>query len=169
MPEFTYLYRKNRRRFKQLPAMYAAYRQETVCNHGSELHPLRVFKRELSRVLRRTDECVWSNNPRCFVVLHEGDTVLGFADLRAVSTDLAEIDSPYGTVEDFCIAENERGKGYGKMLYARAEKIFRESGTKTVLLTPDPNTGTVFWQKAGFADTGLIVPGTNSKIYRKDL
>lgn len=169
MPEFTYLYRKNRRRFKTLKPMYAAYRQETVCNHGGALHPLRVFRREFNRVLRRTDECVWSNNPRCFLVLHEGDRVLGFADLRVVSNDLLQTDFPYGTVEDFCIAPEERGKGYGRMLYNRVERIFCENNTKTVLLTPDPKTGAAFWTKMGYEQTDDTVPDTASRIYRKDL
>lgn len=169
MPEFTYLYRKNRRTFRALPALYAAYRAQTVCNHGGEKYPLRVFRRELKRVLRRTDECVWSNNPRAFIVLHEGKTVLGFADIRTVSTDMIPTGFAYGTVEDFCIAENERGKGYGRMLYERVEKVMCENGTKTVLLTPDPKTGTAFWQKMGYAPTEDCVPDTDSRIWRKDL
>lgn len=169
MPEFTYLYRKNRRRFRTLPAMYAAYRRQTVINHGGDEYPLRVFRRELMRVLRRTDECVWSNNPRAFIVLHEGKTVLGFADIRTVSKDLLQTDFPYGTVEDFCVAETERGKSYGRKLYERVEKVMRENGTKTVLLTPDPKTGNAFWEKMGYTPTEDFIPDTHSRIWRKDL
>jgi GNAT superfamily N-acetyltransferase len=169
MPQFTFLHRKNRRLFKELPAVYAQYRQQTVCNHTGEAMPLRVFRRELKRVLRKTDECVWSQNPRAFLVLHEEKKVLGFADIRTVSTDLIETDFAYGTVEDFCIAEAERGKGYGKRLYERTEKVLRDNGTKTVLLTPDPKTGTAFWSKMGYVQTEMTVPGTQSKIYRKDI
>lgn len=168
MPEFTFLYKKNRRRFKQLPSMYAQYRQQTICNHTGKTMPLRVFRRELMRVLRKTDECVWSNNPRAFLVLHEGDTVLGFADIRTVSDDLIKSDFPYGTIEDFCIAEAERSKGYGRMLYERTEKVFCTNGTKTVLLTPDPKTGTRFWSAMGYTQTDQTVDGTQSKIYRKN-
>lgn len=168
MPEFTFLHRKNRRQFKALIPLYAAYRQQTICNHGGDKLPLRVFRRELMRVLRKTDECVWSNNPRAFLVLHEGQDVLGFADIRTVSVDLVESRDPYGTVEDFCIKEAVHGKGYGRMLYERTEKIFRDNATKTVLLTPDPVTGTQFWSKMGYTETEQTVPGTKSKIYRKD-
>ena len=169
MPQFTFLYRKNRRLFGDLPALYAQYRQQTVFNHTGESMPLRVFRRELKRVLRKTDECVWSQNPRAFLVLHEDEKVLGFADIRTVSDDLIQADFKYGTVEDFCVAENQRGKGYGKRLYERTEKVFRDNGTKTVLLTPDPKTGTAFWIKMGYAQTDMTVPGTQSKIYRKDI
>lgn len=169
MHEFTYLYRKNRRRFTQLKPLYAAYRRQTVINHGGEDLPERVFKRELGRVLRHTDECIWSNNPRCFIVLHEEDTVIGFADIRAVSKDLLETDYPYGTVEDFCIAEEYRNKGYGRILYDRVETVLRKNGTKTVLLTPDPKTGVGFWKKMGFISTGEVLPDTESFVYRKEI
>ena len=169
MSDFTYLYRKNRRRFKQLKPLYAAYRRQTVSNHGGEDLPERVFKRELGRVLRHTDELIWSNNPRCFIVLHEGNTVIGFADIRAVSTDLLETDYPYGTVEDFCIAEEYRNKGYGRILYDRVETVLRKNGTKTVLLTPDPKTGVGFWEKMGFINTNEVLPDTESTVYRKEI
>lgn len=169
MHEFTYLYRKNKRRFKQLKPLYAAYRRQTVINHGGEELSLGVFKRELMRVLHHTDECIWSNNPRCFIVLHEGDTVIGFADIRAVSKDLIETDYPYGTVEDFCIAEEYRNKGYGRILYDRVENVLRKNGTKTVLMTPDPKTGVAFWEKMGFASTDAFIPDTKSVVYKKDI
>ncbi|MBR2413965.1 MAG: GNAT family N-acetyltransferase [Clostridia bacterium] len=169
MHEFTYLYRKNRRQFKQLKPLYADYRRQTVINHGGDDLPERVFRRELGRVLRHTDECIWSNNPRCFIVLHEGDTVIGFADIRAVSTDLLETDYPYGTVEDFCIAEEYRNKGYGRILYDRVETVLRKNGTKTILMTPDPKTGVAFWEKMGFASTDAFIPDTKSVVYRKDI
>ena len=167
--EFTYLYRKNRRRFKELKPLYAAYRQQTICNHGGDELPLRVFKSELRRVLWHTDECIWSNNPRCFVVLHKGKTVIGFADIRAVSKDLLDTDYPYGSVEDFCIVEAYRGKGYGKLLYERVETVLRKNGTKTILLTPDPKTGVGFWTKMGFESTGEPLPDTNSIVYKKEI
>ena len=169
MHEFTYLYRKNRRQFKQLKPIYAAYRRQTVINHGGEELPLRVFKSELRRVLWHTDECIWSNNPRCFIVMHEGDTVIGFADIRAVSTDLLETDYPYGTVEDFCIAEEFRNKGYGRILFEKVENVLRKNGTKTILMTPDPKTGVGFWEKMGFINTNEVLPDTESTVYRKEI
>ncbi len=169
MHEFTYLYRKNKRRFKQLKPFYAAYRRQTVINHDGEELSLGVFKRELMRVLHHTDECIWSNNPRCFIVLHEGKTVIGFADIRAVSTDLLETDYTYGTVEDFCIAEEFRNKGYGRILFEKVENVLRKNGTKTILMTPDPKTGVAFWKKMGFASTGEVIPDTKSVVYRKDI
>lgn len=169
MHEFTYLYRKNRRQFKQLKPIYAAYRRQTVINHGGDDLPERVFRRELGRVLRHTDECIWSNNPRCFIVLHEGDTLLGFADIRAVSTGLLETDYPYGTVEDFCIAEEYRNQGYGRILFEKVENVLRKNGTKTILMTPDPKTGVAFWEKMGFASTDAFIPDTKSVVYRKDI
>ena len=169
MVSFTFLHRRNRKAFRDLPDLYAAYRQQTICNHGGKKHSLFVFRNELRRVLKRTDECVWSSNPRCFIVLHEDSRIIGFCDLRTKSSDLAERAEPYGTVEDFYIAEDQRKKGYGRMLYDRAEKVFRENGTKTVLITPDPVSGTAFWSKMGYADTGDCVPDTDSRIYEKNL
>lgn len=169
MPQFTCLHRNNTDLFRQLPLLYAAYRQQTVMNHGGKKHSLFVFRRELKRVLRKTDECVWSNNPRCFLVMHEQEKVLGFADLRTVSTDLPDISFAYGTVEDFFIVEEQRRKGYGRMLYARAEKIFRENGTKTVLLTPDPVNGVQFWEKMGYESMHFCLPDTDSTVYKKEL
>ncbi|MBQ6862834.1 MAG: GNAT family N-acetyltransferase [Clostridia bacterium] len=169
MPQFTCLHRKNRKQFRQLPALYAAYRQQTILNHGGKKHRLSVFRRELQRVLRKTDECVWSGNPRCFVVLHEGDTVLGFADIRTVSTDIPDVQFAYGTVEDFFVVEQERKKGYGRLLYERVERVFRENNTKTVLLTPDPVSGVQFWEKMGYESMHFCIPDTESTFYKKEI
>lgn len=169
MLQITCLHRNNRNLFKTLPKIYASYRQQTVLNHGGKKYPLFVFRRELQRVLRRTDECVWTSNPRCFAVLHTEDRVLGFADIRTVSTDIPAIPFVYGTVEDFCIAPNERNKGYGRILYEKVESIFRKNGTKTVLMTPDPVSGTQFWQKMGYENMGFCLPETESFVYKKDL
>ena len=175
---FTYLHRKNRKRFAALPALYASYRQETVCNHGGKKHSLHTFKAELKRVLKHTDECVWSNNPRCFVVLHEEDKILGFADIRVKTQDLDAffyLQDPknpppvYGTVEDFCIAPSERGKGYGRILYDRVETVFKQNATKTVYLTPDPKTGVQFWEKMGYTNTTHTLPDTESYVFRKEI
>lgn len=69
----------------------------------------------------------------------------------------------YGYVEDFCVAEEWRGRGVGAALLAHVEQLGRAAGWARIDLDVETGNAAIrLYQRAGFHSTGAA-------IYRKDL
>ena len=75
----------------------------------------------------------------------------------------------YGYIMEFYVKPKYRRQGYGTAMFYHLESVFGGHGTKRMYLTSDPITGTPFWEKLGFADTGEISPENKQKIFEKDV
>lgn len=73
----------------------------------------------------------------------------------------------YGYIMEFFVLPEYRRKGFGKEMYLRLEKAFRDDGAKRMYLTSDPITGKPFWESLGFVNTGERSPENGMEIYEK--
>lgn len=79
------------------------------------------------------------------------------------------IQAGYGYIMEFFVLPEYRRNGYGKEMYARLEKLFRQGGAKQIYLTCDPVTGKPFWESLGFKNTGKKSPENHLEIYEKPI
>ena len=52
----------------------------------------------------------------------------------------------YGYIMEFYVRPEYRRKGFGRLMFARMEALFRLDGAKRMYLTADPVTGRPFWE-----------------------
>ncbi len=75
----------------------------------------------------------------------------------------------WGYIMEFYILPEYRRKGYGRLMYARLENLFRMDGITQVYLTSDPIAGKPFWEAMGFINSGEISAENNLSVYEKDI
>jgi len=69
---------------------------------------------------------------------------------------------------EYNIEPNYRGKGYGKLIYFKAEQYIKEEGALYIELTPTNDKNERFWSSVGFMKT-MDVDEDNKYYYRKSL
>lgn len=89
-------------------------------------------------------------------VLRDGDTLLGFVSLFG-SISTAE-GGPVALVQDLVVAQEFRGRGYGKRLLRHTIAEANARGFHRITLVPEslPPEARRFFQNHGFADSGMI-------------
>lgn len=75
----------------------------------------------------------------------------------------------YGYIMEFFVLPEYRRNGYGKEMYLRLEKLFRQDGAKRMYLTSNPVTGDPFWESLGFVNTGEKSPENGNEIYERQI
>ena len=75
----------------------------------------------------------------------------------------------YGYIMEFYVTPEQRRKGYGKRMFRRLERLFREDGSEIMYLTADPVTGKPFWEAVGFVNTGERSPENHLYIYERPI
>lgn len=141
----------NKKLYKQLRKEFASYKIKTLQNHGETPGSRRMFYKLFDSIIANAS----TDNTKHFIVMQSEKGLLGFACITTVDHDMADIPYTYGSVHDFYISPAHRRKGYGTMLNEYIETVFKENGTSTVLLYPDPVNGIPFWSAIGYIDTGI--------------
>jgi len=103
-----------------------------------------------------------------FEIAFYNDIALGIAMFAIDSgTVYGLLESGYGTVMEFYILPQFRRKGFGEEFWYHIEETLIQEGAQSFYITPDAVTGIPFWEKMGFADSGLIDPDNKQPIYTK--
>jgi len=162
---FTTITKENASLHKKLRKVFARYKIKTLRNHGEAPGGKKVFYKLFDNIISRAS----NSDTNSFIVMMSGKEIIGFASVSITATDIVDIPFRYGTINDFYISPKHRRKGYGRILINYIEKIFRDNGTSTVLLYPDPINGIPFWKAIGYYDTGINRGWGHYLVYCKHL
>ena len=162
---FTTITRDNISQYKKLRKIFTKYKIQTLRNHGEAPGGKKMFYKLFDGIIAKASE----SDTEHFVVMQSGKELIGFASISTVSSDVVSVSNDYGTVNDFYISPKHRRKGYGRILNSHIDKIFRDNGTSTVLLYPDPVYGAPFWKAVGYRDTGINQGWGHFLVYCKHL
>ena len=162
---FTNITKDNANQYKKLRKVFARYKIQTLRNHGEAPGRKKMFYKIFDNIISRASD----SNTNSFIVMMSGKETIGFASVSMTATDIVDIPFNYGTVNNFYISPKHRRKGYGRILNNHIEKIFRDNGTSTVLLYPDPVNGILFWKAVGYYDTGINQGWGHYLVYCKHL
>ena len=103
-----------------------------------------------------------------FEIIFLNDIPVGIAMFAVdLGTVYGLLERGYGTVMGFYIQPEYRRMGLGKELWFHIENTLRLDGALNFYICPDSVTGTPFWTKMGFVDSGLIDPDDRKAIYIK--
>lgn len=162
---FTSITAENINQFKNLRKIYANYKIQTLRNHGEAPGRKKMFYNLFDGIISRASQSVSDY----FVVMQSGKEIIGFASISTSSEDFFDIPYNYGSVNDFYISPEYRRKGFGRTLNEYIENIFKNKGTRTVMLFPDPVNGIPFWQSMEYHDTGFHQGWGHYLVYCKHL
>ncbi|MBR2413467.1 MAG: GNAT family N-acetyltransferase [Clostridia bacterium] len=162
---FTNITNKNIRDYKKLRKIFAKYKMQTLRNHGETPCGRKMFFNLFDSIIASLSE----DKTKHFIVMQAGKELLGFALIATVDNAIVDIPFSYGSVHDFYISPKHRRKGYGSIFNEHIESIFKEKGTNTVLLYPDPVSGIDFWKAMGYKATGIHQGWGRFLVYRKHL
>lgn len=162
---FTIITKDNISQYKKLRKIFAEYKIHALRNHSEAPGGKKMFYNLFDGIISRASE----SDSDYFVVMQSGKEIVGFASISTVSSDIISTPYNYGTVNDFFVSPKHRKKGYGRILNSYIEKIFIDSGTKTVLLYPDPLYGIPFWKAMGYYETGINQGWGHYLVYCKHL
>ena len=162
---FTIITKDNISQYKKLRKIFAEYKIHALRNHSEAPGGKKMFYNLFDGIISKASE----SDSDYFVVMQSGKEIVGFASISTVSSDIISIPYNYGTVNDFYVSPKHRRKGYGRILNSYIEKIFIDSGTKTVLLYPDPLYGIPFWKSMGYYETGINQGWGHYLVYCKHL
>lgn len=162
---FTNITKDNTNQYKKLHKIFAKYKKQTLCNHGENPCGKKMFYKLFDNIISRASD----SNTNNFIVMMSDKEIIGFASISTVASDIVSIPYNYGMVNDFYISQKHRRKGYGRILNDYIEKIFRDNGTSTILLYPDPVCGIPFWKAVGYRDTGINQGWGHYLVYCKHL
>ncbi len=162
---FTSLTKESIKQIKNLRRIFAKYKMQTLRNHGEAPGSKKMF----FNLFDSTLENLSADSTMRFIVMQKGKDLLGFTLIDIFDRDMLDIPFSYGSVHDFYISPKHRRKGYGSILNRHIESIFKENGTNTVLLYPDPVSGIDFWRAMGYCNTGIHQGWGHFLVYRKHL
>ena len=162
---FTTITRDNISQYKKLRKIFAEYKRQTLRNHGEAPGGKKMFYELFDGIIAKASE----SDTEHFAIMQSGKELIGFASISTASSDIVSVPYAYGTVNDFYISPKHRRKGYGRILNSYTDKIFRDNGTSTVLLYPDPVYGIPFWKAVGYRDTGINQGWGHFLVYCKHL
>ncbi len=148
---FTNITNENISQYKKLRKVFAKYKIQTLKNHGETPAGKKIFNNLFDGIISRASD----SDSDYFIVMQSVKEIIGFASVSAQATDIIDIPFNYGTVNDFYISPKHRRKGYGRILNSYIEETFKDTGTATVLLHPDPVNGIPFWKAVSYRDTGI--------------
>ena len=148
---FAEITKENANQYKNLRKVFAEYKIRALRNHGENPCGKRTFYELFDSIVADVSSCCSKH----FIVMQSDRELIGFALIETASTDLIDIPYSCGAVNDFYISPKHRRKGYGRILNAHVENIFKADGVNTVLLSPDPVSGIDFWKAMGYCDTGI--------------
>ena len=160
---FTTITKENASLHKKLKKVFARYKIKTLRNHGETPGGKKIFYNLFDNIITKAA----NSDTDSFIVMMSGKEIIGFASVSITATDIVDIPFRYGTVNDFFISPKHRRKGYGRILNNYIEKIFRDNGTATILLYPDPVCGIPFWKAVGYRDTGINQAWRHYLVYCK--
>lgn len=162
---FVKIAKENATQHKNLRKIFAEYKIRALRNHGESPCGKKTFYKLFDSIVSSACE----SKTKHFIVMESDKDLIGFALIETASTDVVTIPYSYGAVNDFYISPKYRRKGYGRILNNHIENIFKDSGTNTVLLTPDPVSGIDFWKAMGYCDTGIHQGWGRHFVYIKHL
>lgn len=162
---FKKLSKENCTNYKNVRKIFAKYKKQTLRNHGETPGGRKMFFNLFDSIIASPSE----DKTKHFIVMQAGKELLGFALIDTVDNAIVDIPFSYGSVHDFYISPKHRRKGYGSILNRHIESIFKENGTNTVLLYPDPVSGIDFWRAMGYCNTGIHQGWGRFLVYRKHL
>lgn len=162
---FTNITKENVSQYKNLRKIFIKYKIQTLRNHGETPGGKKMFYNLFDNIITKAA----NSDTDSFIVMMSGKEIIGFASVSMMATDIIDIPFSYGTVNDFYISPKHRRKGYGRILNNYIEKIFRDNGTATILLYPDPVCGIPFWKAVGYRDTGINQGWGHYLVYCKHL
>lgn len=162
---FTTITKDNISQYKKLRKIFAEYKIQTLCNHGEAPGNKKMFYNLFDGIISRASD----SDSDYFVVMLSGKEIIGFASISTSSEDFFDIPYNYGSVNDFYISPEYRRKGFGRTLNEFIESIFKNKGTRTVMLFPDPVNGIPFWQSMEYHDTGFHQGWGHYFVYIKHL
>ena len=157
--------------------------------HADEKENCAAFERLMRQYSKELDEHQYRTTPSDFItkwiksiIQMQGDSdrhlELCYDDKALIGFLYGKIDRPehkgfikvgYGYIMEFFVLPEHRRKGYGKEMYLRLEKLFKQDGAKRMYLTSDPVTGKPFWESLGFVNTGEKSPENDQEIYEKQI
>lgn len=147
----------------KLRRIFVNYKIKTLRNHGETPGSKKMFYNLFDCIISNTLD----SNSDYFIVMQSGKELIGFASISTFSTDVVDIPYSYGSIKDFYVSPKHRRKGFGKILNDYIENIFRDNGTGSVLLFPDPVSGIDFWKAMGYCDTGIHQGWGHFLVYKK--
>ncbi len=162
---FTSLTKESTKQQKKLRRIFAKYKRQTLRNHGEAPGNKKMFCNLFDSILSDVSK----ENTKYFIVMRADKELIGFALIDTAADDVVNIPYLYGTVNDFYISPKHRRKGYGSILNEHIESIFKENGTNTVLLYPDPVSGIDFWKEMEYKATGIHQGWGRFLVFRKHL
>ena len=163
--EFLSITTGNIDKFKKLRRIYANYKIQTLRNHGETPGSKKMFYNLFDGIISRASD----SDSDFFVVMLSGKEIIGFALISTSSEDFFDIPYNYGSINDFYISPEYRRKGFGRTLNEYIESIYKNKGTRTVMLFPDPVNGIPFWQSMKYHDTGFHQGWGHYFVYCKHL
>ena len=166
---FTQITKLNAELFSQLRKLFPDYKIQGLKHRGETPYGKKYWRALFDREYASAPEPQDGSGRDFQIAMHTARELIGFADISIQSRGLVDIPLNYGSVNEFFIIPKHRRKGYGTILYGHVEQLFAEHNVDTVLLTPDPVTGVVFWRAMGYEDTGLNKGSGEPMVYRKHL
>lgn len=156
---------ENINQFRNLRKIFAKYKIKTLRNHGEAPGNRKMFFKLFDDLISRVSD----SDSDYFIVMQSGEKLIGFTSISTSSKDFFDIPYKYGSVNDFYISSKQRRKSYGRILNGHTENIFKDNGTGTVMLFPDPVYGIPFWKAMGYNDTGFHHGWRHYFVYIKHL
>lgn len=162
---FTTIPNQKFTQYRKLRKIYATYKINTLRNHGETPCRKKIFYNLFDNIISNSSD----GDSDHFIVMMSGKEILGFASISTSSEDFFDIPYKYGSINDFYISPKHRRKGFGRSLNEYIESIFKNKGTGTVMLFPDPVNGIPFWQSMEYHDTGFHQGWGHYFVYCKHL
>ena len=97
-----------------------------------------------------------ANNNYKFVGIKDNDSLLAVSMLTYLTDPIKNIKKIH--IDYFCVDENYRGKGVGRMLFDEIEKLAINEGINTLELTSNPRRESA---RRLYIDKGMILLDTN--------
>lgn len=147
--------------FEQLMWLYAKELDE----HGKRTTPTEFIAKWIRSIIR-----MQGDQNRHLELCYDGEMLIGFLYGKIDHLEhKGFIKAEYGYIMELFVLPEHRRKGYGKEMYYRLEKLFRQDGATQMYLTSDPITGKPFWESLGFINTGEKSPENKQDIYEKQI
>lgn len=161
---FVQLYaedKENCATFEQLMWQYAKELDE----HQNRITPTHSIEKWIKSIIQ-----MQGDNDRHLELCYDNKTLVGFLYGKIDRLEhKGFIKVGYGYIMEFFVLPEHRRNGYGKEMFLRLEKLFKQDGVKRMYLTSDPITGAPFWKSLGFVNTGEKSPENSLEIYEKQI
>lgn len=161
---FVQLYaedKENCAAFKQLMRQYAKELDE----HQKRITPTDCIEKWIKSIIQ-----MQGDNDRHLELCYDDKTPVGFMYGKIDRLEhKGFVKVGYGYIMEFFVLPEYRRSGYGKEMFLRLEKLFKQDGARRMYLTSDPITGVPFWESLGFVSIGEKSTENDLEIYEKQI